>query len=131
MEQRSLSAVPLALAVALAGVAACATSQPPSDSGAPEPGGCAFEVINETRQVLSVTAGGSRLQRLGDLEPAARARFHEDCGVDQVSVMATATETVAAVPDQGHMRDGIIQMTVQPRPGEIVRVPLRFDRRRR
>ncbi|HSR42770.1 MAG TPA: hypothetical protein VLL48_11375 [Longimicrobiales bacterium] len=131
MRHGHIPATLAALAVGLGGMAACASSGPSPEPDEPRRGGCAFEVINETRRVLSVTAGGSRLQRLGDLEPAGRARFYEDCGVDQVSVTATPTETVAAVPDQGHMRDGIIQMTVAPDPGGIVRVPLRFDWRRR
>lgn len=95
-------------------------------------GDCAFDVTNETRAVLAVTAGGSRVQRLGELDPGRTLRFHERCDVDQVVVTATVTEAPTPVPSgPGVQRDGIVQRTVTPLPDRVLQIALRFDRRRR
>lgn len=131
MPQRTDPWTLVGTALALLWTAGCAGGSSPLDSGPSPAGDCAFDVRNETRAVLSVTAGGSGVQRLGEPDPGGRVRFHESCGVEQVVVTATVVETPTPLPDPGVQRDAMIQRTVNPRPGEVVQVALRFDWRRR
>lgn len=108
----------------------CATGGPAAEPEPSDGDECAFQLRNETPAVLTVMAGGSGVRQLGQLAPGQTLTFQEECDVDEVSIIARVSDAASAEPtpepDQGRHRGRMIQMTVAPWPGHVVRVPLRF-----